>query len=134
MLDEKQGVGTGSTGRRKPTCEVGSIAARAWPRIAPGLQPGDILVSANGHAVAVDRRLHEIERDTDGKPLDLVYSRNGGQRHDATITPAKRDPDGNGHERWMIGLTLEPRVEITKLPLTQAFAESLPRKQRRAPS
>ncbi len=51
--------------------------------------------------------LHEIENDTDGKPLDVVYSRAGVEHH-VTITPEKRDLDGLG-EHWVIGLKLEPR-------------------------
>jgi regulator of sigma E protease len=80
-------------------------------------------VSANGLPLRSTVRLHEIEHDTDGKPLDLLYSRNGVERH-ITITPEKRDPDGQG-ARWVIGLNLEPRIEYTKLPLRTAFVESL---------
>ncbi len=44
---------------------------------ASGLQHGDILVSVNGQPLRSIPRLNEIENETNGAPLDLVYSRNG---------------------------------------------------------
>jgi len=121
VLDQKQGVGylawSPETEVRVSSIESGLAAARA------GLRAGDILVSANGLPLRSTVRLHEIERDTDGKPLDLLYSRQSVERH-VTITPEKRDPDGQG-ARWVIGLNLEPRIEYTKLPVRAAFVESL---------
>ena len=40
------------------------------------------------------------------------------------MKPAKRDIEGQGGARWMIGLSLQPRVEITKLAFPAALAES----------
>jgi regulator of sigma E protease len=121
VMDQKNGVGylawSPETEVRVSSIESGLAAARA------GLQAGDILISANGLPLRSIVRLHEIEHDTDGRPLDLVYARNGVERH-ITITPEKRDPDGQG-ARWVIGLNLEPRIEYTKLPLRAAFVESL---------
>ncbi len=121
VMDEKQGVGylgwAPASEVHVSSVEAGLAASRA------GLQAGDILVSANGLPLRSTVRLHQIEHDTDGKPLDLVYSRNGVERH-LTITPEKRDPDGQG-ARWVIGLNLEPRIEYTKLPMREAFVESL---------
>ncbi len=120
-MDQKNGVGylawSPETEVRVSSIESGLAASRA------GLQAGDILVSANGLPLRSTVRLHEIEHDTDGKPLDLVYARNGVERH-ITIAPEKRDPDGQG-ARWVIGLNLEPRIEYSKLPLRAAFVESL---------
>jgi regulator of sigma E protease len=119
--DSKQGFGylkwLPETDVRVSTVESGYAAFRA------GLKPGDILVSANGLPLRSTARLHEIEHDTDGRPLDVVYSRAGVENH-VTITPEKRDPDGGG-QRWVIGLNLEPRIDYTKLPVRQAFAKSL---------
>ncbi len=119
--DEKQGVGylgwSQETEVRVLSIVNGMDAQRQ------GLEPGDILVSANGIPLRSTTRLLEIERETDGRPLDIVYSRKG-QEHHATVTPVKRDMEGQG-ERWMIGLTTEPRVEFTKLPLREAFVESV---------
>jgi regulator of sigma E protease len=121
-LDEKDGIGEVDWTQENEV-EVGSIS----PNMAAakvGLQHGDILVSANGIPLHSIYKLDEIERATDGKPLDLVYLRNG-VRHEVTVQPAKADPTGTGTMRWMIGLTVEPHVEITKLPFPQALNESL---------
>jgi regulator of sigma E protease len=120
-VDQKQGFGylawSPETEVRISSIESGMAAQRA------GLQPGDVLVSANGLPLRSTVRLHEIERDTDGKPLDVVYARAGVEHH-VTITPEKKDLDGLG-EHWVIGLKLEPRIEYTKLPVREAFMESL---------
>ena len=74
-------------------------------------------------ASALDSAPERNQNETSGAPLDLVYSRNG-QNHDVRVKPAKRDIEGQGGARWMIGLTLQPRVVITKLALPEALAES----------
>jgi regulator of sigma E protease len=47
--------------------------------------------------------------------------RNGKETH-AQLTPIKHEIDGK--ERWMIGVALEPLVEITRLGPLQALTES----------
>ena len=121
-MDQKQGFGylawSPETEVRVSTVESGFAAFRA------GLKPGDILVSANGIPLRSTGRLHEIEHDTEGKTLDIVYARNGVEHH-VNITPEKRDPADSGGERWVIGLNLEPRIEYTKLPAREALIQSL---------
>jgi regulator of sigma E protease len=121
ILDEKQGVGR-IDWTQESEVEVGSIQ-KGMAADRAGLKPGDVLVSANGIPLRSINRLEEIEHTTDGAPLNLVYSR-AGVDHPITIQPAKADPTGTGTQRWMIGLTVEPHVEITKLGLTEAFVES----------
>jgi len=95
------------------------------PAQRAGLKPGDILVSANGIPLLSIYKLDEIERATAGQPLNLVIVRDGA-RHEVTVKPEKTtDPAGSGQSRWMIGLTLENRFEIVKLPFARAFVESL---------
>jgi len=129
ILDEKQGVGR-IDWTQESDVEVGSIQ-KGMAADRAGLQPGDVLVSANGIPLRSISRLEEIERTTDGKVLDLVYQRKGAS-HQITIQPAKADPTGTGTQRWMIGLTVEPHVEMIKLPLTQAFVESCRENERNA--
>ncbi|MGD1097376.1 MAG: RIP metalloprotease RseP [Bryobacteraceae bacterium] len=118
--EEKQGLG--SLGWAQETdVQIASIVSGMEAQKA-GLEKGDILASVNGIPLRSISRLYEVERDTDGKPLNLVYVR-GGQPHQITVTPVKRDPDGQG-QHWMIGLTVEARVEITKLPLHEALYEA----------
>ncbi len=120
-LEEKQSIGNRGVaagdryrGRERPQDMDGERV---------GLQHGDILVSVNRQPLRSIARLNEIENETNGAPLDLVYSR-GGQQHEVTVRPAKRDVEGQGGARWMIGLSLQPRVEITKLAFPSALAES----------
>jgi len=119
--EEKQGTGTAGW-QVETDIEVASVL-KDMDGARAGLERGDILVSVNGEPLRSIPRLNEIENETSGAPLDLVYSRNG-EKHQVKVTPAKRDMEGQGGARWMIGLTLQPRVEITKLGLPQALSES----------
>lgn len=118
-LDDKEGIGVAGWGQQTEV-EVGSVAAGMEAQRV-GLQRGDILLSANGQALRSVSRLYEIEKATAGKPIDLVYSHDG-QTHGVTVTPVKSEVDGQ--QRWLIGLTVESRIEITKLPLLAAVRES----------
>jgi len=119
-LDEKQGLGFAGWAQETEV-SVASVAPDMAAAKA-GLQTGDILISANGEPLRSTSRLHEVNQQTDGRPVQLVYSRQG-QMGTATIQPTKRDVDGQ--ERWMIGVTLEPRMEITKLAVVPAISESV---------
>jgi regulator of sigma E protease len=87
-----------------------------------GLRLGDILVSVNGHRILSTPKLHDIIHDTNGAPVDLVYRRDG-REHSIHITPVKTTMDGQ--ERWMIGVQLEPRLEMTSLSFPDAVRESV---------
>jgi regulator of sigma E protease len=119
-IEEKQGIG--NAGWQEETDIELAAVRKDMDGARAGLQRGDILVSVNGQPLRSIPRLNEIENETKGAPLDLVYSRNG-QQHNVTVTPAWRDIEGQG-PRWIIGLTLQPRVEITKLALPAALSES----------
>ena len=86
-----------------------------------GLQKGDIFVSANGHPIHSSQAVLDVIGNSKGAPVDLAFSR-GGQLHDVTITPVHSEADGE--KRWVIGVYMGPRMEIVKLPFTQAVAES----------
>ena len=120
-LEEKQSIGNAGWQQESEIEVAGVLKDMDGARV--GLERGDILVSVNGQPLRSIPRLNEIENETSGAPLDLVYSRKGEQRA-VKVTPAKRDIEGQGGARWMIGLTLQPRVEITKLALPAALAES----------
>ena len=53
--------------------------------------------------------------------MDIVYTRSGHEMH-ALVTPMQHEIDGKA--RWMVGVALEPLVEITKLGPAQALYES----------
>jgi regulator of sigma E protease len=78
-------------------------------------------VSVDGKPIRSTLRLREVIDQTNGKPLNVVYLRDG-QPHQVTITPVNLEADGE--KRWMIGVELEVR-EIVKLPFPQAVTESV---------
>ncbi len=121
--DEKQSAGNAGW-EQETEVEVASYYTGVDVAQQAGLQKGDILVSVNGLPIRSRTRLREVIEQTKGAPVDLMYSRQG-QTHSVTITPAKREVDGQ--ERWMIGVELGTRVEIVKLPFTQAVTESVRR-------
>jgi regulator of sigma E protease len=120
-LNEKEGIGRIDWVPASDV-DISSIAPGMAAEHA-GLRAGDILVSANGIPLRSIYKLEEIERSTDGKPLDLVIERNGAQR-EITVQPEKVDLGNTGTPRWMIGLNVEMHVEVVKLDLKQAFIES----------
>ena len=120
-LEEKQSIGNAGWQQESDIEVAGVLKDMDGARV--GLQHGDILVSVNGYPLRSIARLNEIENETNGAPLDLVYARSG-QEHRVTVKPAKRDIEGQGGARWMIGLTLQPRVEVTTLALPAALSES----------
>ena len=119
VYDEKQGLGFAGWAQETEVQVLSIVPGMDAERA--GLQKGDVLISVNGHPLRSTSRLHEVILQTDGKPVNLVYSRGGAVRN-VTVTPSRRDLDGK--ERWMIGVQLEPRLEITKLPFYEAFYES----------
>jgi regulator of sigma E protease len=117
-LDEKNGIGyAGWFGQSE--IQVDRLmpdmdAARA------GLKPGDVLLSANGQPIHTIHKLHEVIRAGGGKPVEILYSRNG-ERNKVMVTPKYSKED----DRWMIGVQLAPRVIMTKLPFPEAIRESV---------
>jgi regulator of sigma E protease len=87
-----------------------------------GLRIGDVIVSVNGIPVRSALTLVEAARASQGKPLEIVYSRNGVQGT-VTVVPVLKEIDGE--KRYMIGIAQRPRVEYVRLPLDKAFTESL---------
>jgi regulator of sigma E protease len=121
-LEEKQGIGNAGWAQESEIEIAGVLKGMDGERV--GLQRGDILVSVNGQMLRSITRLNEIENDTNGAPLDLVYSR-GGHLQQVSVKPLKREAEGQNGTRWMIGLSLQPRVEIIRLSLPAAISESL---------
>jgi regulator of sigma E protease len=87
-----------------------------------GLLRGDIVRSVNGSPIRSTAKLHDVIRSSEGKPVDLVYTR-GGKQYTARVTPSFSDADGTG--RWMIGVQLERPVIFTKLSFPSALRESV---------
>jgi regulator of sigma E protease len=99
--------------------EIGSVERDSGAEKA-GLKRGDILVSVNGQTVRSTPKLPDVINATAGKPVDLIYARNG-QQHQVSVMPArKKDADG-----WKIGVGIQTKRIITQLPFPQAVAESV---------
>ena len=119
-LDPKTGTGFAGWGEENEIEIASEMAGK--PAAEAGLKPGDIIVSANGEPVRSTPKLREIVSSTAGKPVTIVYSRNG-QNHTVDITPAMSSSDGP--DRWIIGVLLQPKVVFVSLPFPQALVQSV---------
>ncbi len=120
IYDEKQGIGYAGW-MQETDVQMGGYCCNIDAAEKAGLQRGDIFVSVNSVPIHSATRFQEVIEATKGATVPLVYLRNG-QQHEVTVTPVWGDVDGK--QRWRIGASLEPRVEITKLPFGEALAES----------
>lgn len=120
VLDEKTGVGEAGWAEQSEIQIAAILPGMDAER--KGLRAGDVLVSVNGRSILSPYKLHDVIEHGGGKPVDIIYSRNG-VRNRVVLQPARSDM--NGAQHWMIGVQLEPRVVMTKLALPEAFAESL---------
>jgi regulator of sigma E protease len=121
VLDPKSGTGFAGWGEEN---EIEVISAPPdKPAAQAGLQPGDIMISVNGQPIRSTPKLHDVINNTGGKPVTIVYSRNGKQ-NTVTVKPVMTAMDG-GEPRWMIGVNLGPKVEFVSLSLPQALVESV---------
>jgi regulator of sigma E protease len=121
ILDPRSGTGFAGWGEQNEI-EINS-APPDKPAAKAGLKAGDIMISVNGEPIRSTPKLHDVINKTGGKPVVIVYSRNG-QQGSVTVTPVMTAMDG-GEPRWMIGVNLAPRVEFVSLSFPQALVESV---------
>lgn len=119
-LEPKQGIGSAGWAQEMMIRVAGFVPGIDAAQKA-GILAGDVLVSANGLPIQSASRLNEIISATPGTPVDLAYLRGGKEFH-AQLTPIKHQIDGK--ERWMIGVALEPLVEISRVGFVDALRES----------
>jgi regulator of sigma E protease len=77
------------------------------PAERAGLEPGDLIVTADGEPVGSFASFSERVRASGGQTLTLVYAR-AGERREVRIEPERREVDtglGIPEERWLIGIT-----------------------------
>ncbi|MEX2261307.1 MAG: RIP metalloprotease RseP [Bryobacteraceae bacterium] len=123
-LDDRLGIGM--AGWVQPTeIRVGEVSP-GLPAEKAGLRQGDVLLSANGEAIRSPYKLQEVIRGTGGKPVVLEIRREG-KFETITLQPILSDIDGDGEERWVIGVGPRPHLELvtTQLSLPEALSESL---------
>jgi regulator of sigma E protease len=80
-----------------------------------GLRPGDLIVSVDGAPVGSFGSFAELVRTSGGRPLQLVFARNG-ELHSVAIAPRLMDYDATGlgvkEPRYLVGIT----AEVASLP------------------
>ncbi len=129
-LDEKTGVGYSGW------AESGEIQLRAitpgMPAGKAGLEKGDLILAVNGQPIHSVVKIHEIIRNSKGKPVVIDLQRNG-QKRQITVQPVMASLDGPP-QRWMIGALFEQKlkVETTRLSFPEALQESVSRNMKSA--
>jgi regulator of sigma E protease len=102
VLNERIGVGFAGWDERG-TIMLGHIEP-GYPAEKAGLKKGDILISVNGEPIRSQIKFQEITKNSNGKPIEIVYQRNG-ETHTARVEAifAKLDgpamDDGASHQR-----------------------------------
>jgi len=119
-LDPKSGAGFAGWGE-ETEIEIATVLADK-PAAKAGLQPGDIVVSVNGLPIRSTPKLHDIITSNGPKPVNLVYSRSG-KTGTVSVTPELSKSEGS--DKWMIGVSLQPRVIFVSLSAPQALIESV---------
>ncbi len=120
VLDPKTGAGFAGWAEESQI-EIGSVLPDK-PAAKAGIHAGDIVVSVNGQPVRSTSKLHDIISNNGGKPVEIVYLRDGKQAA-VNITPTQSATEGA--DKWMIGVSLQPRVVFVSLSLPQALVESV---------
>jgi regulator of sigma E protease len=115
-------MGMGFAGWREDNdVEVGMVRPGS-PAERAGLESGDILVSANGVPIRSSYGLPRLVEETGGEPIELIYSRDG-ERRTVVIQPEQEQIDGR--TRWLMGVSISPVRELTKLSFLPALSLSL---------
>jgi regulator of sigma E protease len=125
--DERIGAGYAGWGQETDVEVAAVVEGMDAQKI--GIRPGDIIISANGQPLRSTSKLNELDQNGNGAPVDIVYARRSKDQKDkieqtfhATVRPTRRE--GEGQDRWMIGVQLQPRLDVISLPLPQAFMEA----------
>ncbi len=74
-------------------CEIKTDSGSSSPACDAGLRQNDIIIKVNGVPISDAASLTHLTENSGGKPLDIVYSRDGKETA-ATLTPAKCSEDG----------------------------------------
>lgn len=120
-LDPKTGVGVAGWSERTQI-EVGGLVP-GYDAEKKGLRRGDLLLRINGRPIYTVYDIHETLRQSEGRPVEVVYLRDG--REHAVVLQPTLSEEGPAGPRWMIGVELAPRVTYVSLSLPQALRESL---------
>ena len=122
VLNDRIGVGFAGWDERG-TIQLGQVEP-GYPAEKAGLRKGDILVAVNGEPMHSQIKFQEITKNSNGKPIDIEFQRNGTLQH-VQVTPILAKLDGP--PRYMIGVMPQQKLNLitTKLSFTDAVAESV---------
>lgn len=115
-------MGMGFAGWREDNdVEVAAVHEKSAAEEA-GLEAGDLLVSANGVPVRSTYALPRMVELNKGQPIELIYERDGERK---TVSIAPRYQEVDGKMRWLIGINMAPRRELTSLSFVPALQQSI---------
>ena len=120
VFDEKYGVGSAGWFEAMQV-QIASVD-ETKDAGKEGLRRGDTLVSIDGQPIRSLSKLATVINAAGGQPVEIVYQRDG-QTRSVKVRPVKADV--NGQSRWVIGVTIEPKMIITQLSLPDAIRESV---------
>lgn len=120
VFDERSGLGYAGW-QEQTEIQIAGLSP-GMPAEKAGLEKGDVLVAVNGQPIRSRFRTQEIIRVAEGQPVEIRYLRQGREAS-VTIQPVFASLDGPA--RWMIGVSLESRLIITRLSLPEALRESV---------
>ncbi len=117
-MDAKEGIGVAGWRGDVQVAEV----SKGSPAGAAGLKPGDLFIDVNGQPVESVYTVQQAITHSNGKPVELTLMRNN-QLQTLSVTPEVNS--GNARLPWRIGIAFRMPVQLVKLPLGPALAESL---------
>jgi len=91
-----------------------AYVSKGMPAEAAGLRKGDTVVSMNGRVIRSFTQLQALIDEAKGKPIHVVYSRDG-ERRETDVTPVYvpyYDPSDISPVRWRIGVAPHFPLEV----------------------
>ena len=96
------------------------------PAEKAGLQPGDVILTADGRPIPVLEALIDTLKRTKDKPIELSILRNGESKT-LTLQPVLTESATSREKVYRIGVIGTLTTKIQQLPLSDAFHEALDR-------
>jgi regulator of sigma E protease len=116
-MDAKEGIGVAGWRGDVQVAEV----SKGSPASAAGLKAGDLFIDVNGQPVESVYTVQQAISHSNGKPVELTLMRNN-QLEKVSVTP---EASTNSRLPWHIGIAFRMPIQVVKLPLAPAIAESL---------
>jgi membrane-associated protease RseP (regulator of RpoE activity) len=99
------------------------------PSVAAGIEPGDVIISVDGTAVATFAEASAIIRESPGQQLPIVVERDGEQltltATPATIEGQVTDADGTATTQEVGFVGIRPEIEYVRQPIWTGAATAI---------